>query len=52
MAVVVAAGCSSTPTKPDTKAVGVVFAKPLDVVQKAAVNALVVTGFDVQKTEP
>lgn len=44
------AGCSSTPVKPEGESV--VFGKPLAVVQKAAVDALVVTGFDVQKTEP
>ncbi|MDP2753621.1 MAG: hypothetical protein Q8P40_04440 [Nitrospirota bacterium] len=31
---------------------GVVFQKQIEVVQKAAVDALVVLGFDVKKTEP
>src|SRR5436190_14482356 len=44
------AGCSSSPTKPAAGAV--VFAKPPAVVQKAAVEALVVNGFEVEKSEP
>jgi hypothetical protein len=44
------AGCSSTPIKPQEGAV--VFGKPLAVVQKASVDALVVTGFDIQRSEP
>lgn len=45
------AGCGGrTPRMP--KAEGVIFAKPSDAVQKAAVDALVVTGFDVNKSEP
>jgi hypothetical protein len=47
---IVLTGCSSTPSRPQTA--GPVFAKPPAVVQKAAVNALVVNGFDVQKDEP
>jgi hypothetical protein len=43
-------GCSSTPIKPTEGSV--VFGKPPAVVQKASVDALVVTGFDIQKTEP
>jgi hypothetical protein len=43
------AACTSVPKKPD--ATSVVFGKPPAIVQKAAVDALVVTGFEVQKTE-
>jgi len=43
-------GCASIPTKPEVE--GVIFQKPADVVQKAAVDALVVTGFDVKKSDP
>jgi len=50
LASLVGSGCASTPTKPDTQ--GVVFQKPTGAVQKAAVDALVVTGFDVKKSEP
>ncbi len=31
---------------------GPTFAKPVEEVRKAAVNALVVTGFDIEKNEP
>jgi hypothetical protein len=45
------AGCASTPVAsegvPQT-----VFQQPIEKVQKAAVDALVVTGFDVTKQEP
>lgn len=44
------AGCAATPTRPEGGAP--VFGKPAPVVQKAAIDALVVTGFEVQKTEP
>jgi len=44
------AGCASTPTMPSVE--GVIFQTPVDVVQKAGVDALVVTGFDVQRVEP
>jgi hypothetical protein len=47
---VVLAGCAATPVRPDTQ--GVVFQSPTDVVQQAAVDALVVTGFDIKKSEP
>jgi len=45
----VLAGCSSTPSQPESP--GWLFAKPPAVVQKAAVNALVVNGFDIEKSE-
>ena len=48
--VVFLAGCASTPTRPETA--GVTFAKPAVVVQKAVLDALAVTGFDVKKAEP
>ena len=44
------AGCATTPVRPETQ--GVVFQQPSEVVQKAAVDALAVTGFDVTKSEP
>lgn len=44
------AGCASTPKRPEIE--GSVFQKPIDVVQKAAVDALTVTGFDINKSEP
>ena len=43
-------GCSSTPSRPQIA--GPLYAKPPAVVQKAAVTALVVNGFDIEKTEP
>ena len=48
--VVAVAGCAATPSRPESP--GVVFQKTSDVVQKAAIDALVVTGFDIQKSEP
>lgn len=47
---VLASGCASTPDKPLVH--NAVFLKPAGEVQKAAVDALVVLGFDVQKSEP
>lgn len=44
------AGCAATPARPETQ--GVVFQKPTEVVQKAAVDSLVVTGFDIKKSGP
>jgi hypothetical protein len=44
------AGCSSTPVAEDSTAV-TIFQQPIERVQKAAVDALVVTGFDVTKQE-
>jgi len=44
------AGCASTPSAPVYA--GPTFAKPIEEVRKAAVNALVVTGFDIEKNEP
>lgn len=46
----VLSGCSATPTTPNTP--GVLFRQSVDATQKAAVNALVVTGFDIEKSEP
>jgi hypothetical protein len=48
-----ASACSSTPTRPtsdDKKSV--VFAQPLAKAQKAAMDSLVVLGFELKKTEP
>lgn len=45
------AGCASTPVVSDASP-QTVFPQPIEKVQKAAVNALVVTGFDVTKQEP
>jgi hypothetical protein len=47
--VAVLSACSATPSRPDIP--GLVFQKPAEAVQKAALDALVSTGFDVQKTE-
>jgi len=43
-------GCASTPVASDATP-GMVFEQPIVQVQKAAVDALVVTGFDVSKQE-
>lgn len=45
------AGCSSTPKAADAKA-GSVFPQPIEKAQKASVDALTVTGFDIKKQEP
>ncbi|MFA4846345.1 MAG: hypothetical protein WC654_07375 [Patescibacteria group bacterium] len=45
------AGCASTPVARDVTPM-TVFQQPIERVQKAAVDALVVTGFDVTKQEP
>lgn len=45
------AGCASIPKATDAKA-GAIFQQPIDKVQKAAVDALAVTGFDIKKQEP
>jgi hypothetical protein len=42
--------CASTPDLPKTS--GVVFAQPLEKARQAALDALVVLGFDVKKQEP
>lgn len=44
-------GCASTPVAGDAAPIAV-FQQPIEPVQKAAVDALVVTGFDVTKQEP
>lgn len=44
------AGCASTPKKPSGEST--VFEKPSAVVQKAAIDSLVVNGFEIQKNEP
>jgi hypothetical protein len=49
-AIVLTAGCASTPKMPSEGAT--VFGKPSAVVQKAAIDSLVVAGFEIQKTEP
>jgi hypothetical protein len=43
-------GCASSPDTPTTAPI--LFAKPMTEVHKAALNALAVTGFDVEKSEP
>jgi hypothetical protein len=43
-------GCASTPEKP--LSAQTTFSKPVAEVQKAAVDALVVNGFDIDKSEP
>jgi hypothetical protein len=48
--VVVLVGCAATPTRPETE--GLIFQKPVDVVQKAAVDAIVIMGFNVKKSDP
>ena len=45
------AGCSSTPKATDAR-VSAVFQQPIEKAQKAAVDALTVTGFGVKKQEP
>jgi len=50
VAIALTAGCASTPSMPSGSST--VFGKPSAVVQKAAVDSLVVTGFEIQKTEP
>jgi len=45
------AGCASTPVARDATHT-TVFEQPIERVQKAAVDALVVTGFNVKKQEP
>jgi hypothetical protein len=47
--VAVLSGCASAPTRPD--GIGRVFPRAPDVIQKAAVNALVVSGFEIEKQE-
>ena len=49
-AIVLTAGCASTPKMPS--GVSTVFGKPSAVVQKAALDSLIVAGFEIQKTEP
>ncbi|MCK9194748.1 MAG: hypothetical protein M0P19_12845 [Nevskia sp.] len=48
---VVFVGCAATP-KVEKDAPVTVFEQPIAKVQKATVDALVVTGFDVKKSEP
>jgi hypothetical protein len=46
-------GCAAKPTKPsDPEIKGVVFMESAETVQIAAVDALVVTGFEINKSEP
>jgi hypothetical protein len=44
-------GCSATPTRPGDAAPSVTYARPVAVVQKAAVDALVANGFVVSKSD-
>lgn len=44
-------GCASTPVASNASP-QVVFTKPIEVVQRAAVDALVVAGFDITKQSP
>ena len=48
---VLIAGCSSTPKATDAK-VSAVFQQPIEKAQKAAVDALTLTGLAVKKQEP
>jgi len=50
LAISLTVGCASTPKKPS--GAPTVFGKPSAVVQKAALDSLIVTGFEIQKTEP
>ena len=51
MVVLLSAGaCYSTPSRPAYA--GPTFPKPAEAARKAAVNALVVLGFDVERNEP
>ena len=47
---VTVAACGATPTRPQLP--GFIFPKSSDVVHKVALDALVVNGFEIQKTEP
>jgi len=49
--IVLMAGCASTPNMKGAKA-GTVFPQPIAKVQKASVDALTVTGFNIKKQEP
>ncbi len=53
LAAATAFGCSSAPTRPtgDPKKAAV-FAQPIAKAQQAAVDSIVVLGFDVKKSEP
>jgi len=50
LAILLTAGCASTPKMPSGEST--VFGKPSAVVQKAALDSLIVAGFEIQKTEP
>jgi len=50
LAILLTAGCASTPKMPS--GASTVFGKPSAVVQKAALDSLIVAGFEIQKTEP
>jgi hypothetical protein len=47
---IVLAGCTAVPIKPESE--GSVFQNSAETVHKAAVDALVVLGFDITKSEP
>jgi len=49
--VLVIAGCAATPSKPRNSA-GVLFNASIEATQKAAMNALIVNGFEVTLNEP
>lgn len=51
LASVLVAGCASTPVAHDATPM-TVFQQPIQRMHKAAVDALVVTGFDITKQEP
>ena len=50
LAILLTGGCASTPKMPS--GASTVFGKPSAVVQKAALDSLIVAGFEIQKTEP
>jgi len=50
LAISLTAGCASTPKMPS--GAPTIFGKPSAVVQKAALDSLIVAGFEIQKTEP
>ena len=51
MSLALMAGCASTPVASDATPT-TVFQQPVEQVRKAAMDALVVTGFDITKQEP
>ncbi len=51
MPLVLVSGCASTPVASDATSTAT-FQQPVERVQKAAIDALIVTGFDINKQEP